>query len=222
VHDDYAEGATVAIDLTQPSEAIWQSYSRHLHQALRRLIRQGITVKPDPEWSYLDEFIHMYHSTMKRNHAGEFYFFSRAYFERLREALGPHGTLMISKCGDEIAAASLLIEYSGIVNVHLLATADSFLPLSPSKLLIHETQAWARSRGNRLVHLGGGRGSRTDDPLFRFKSQFSDRSYPFYTGRWILNRAVYDALAAQRSRQTTSAPAPETAQQFFPAYRTPI
>jgi sugar O-acyltransferase (sialic acid O-acetyltransferase NeuD family) len=222
VHDSYAEGATVAIDLALSPEAIWQSYSRHLHQALRRLIRQGITVTPDPEWAHLNDFIRMYHSTMKRNNAGEFYFFSPAYFGQLRDALGPHGSLMIAKCGDEIAAAGLLIEYGGIVNVHLLATDDTFLPLSPSKLLIHEAQAWARARGNRFVHLGGGRGSRTDDPLFRFKSQFSDRSYPFYTGRWVVNPGVYDALAAQRSQQTVSAPVRETGQAFFPAYRTPI
>jgi sugar O-acyltransferase (sialic acid O-acetyltransferase NeuD family) len=222
VHDGYAEGATVAIDLTRSAEEIWRSYSRQLHQALRRLIRQGVTVSADPQWTYLDEFVRMYHSTMKRNSAGEFYFFSHRYFVQLREALGQHGTLMVASCGEELAAASLLIEYGGIVNVHLLATEDSYLPLSPSKLLIHQAQVWARSRGNRFLHLGGGRGSRTDDPLFRFKSQFSDKSYPFYTGRWVLNRPVYDGLVAQGVQQKASPAASEASEGFFPAYRAPL
>ncbi len=222
VHDGYEEGATVAIDLTQSPEAVRQCYSRHLDQALRRQIRQGITVSPDPEWAYLDDFSRMYYSTMKRNKANEFYFFSHAYFARLKEALGPHGTLMIARCRNEIAAASLLIEYRGMVHLHLLATDDNFLPLSPSKLIIHEAQVWARARGNRLFHLGGGRGSRTDDPLFRFKSRFSNKSYPFYTGRWVLNGKVYEALTAQRSQQVAHAPATDAAEPFFPAYRAPI
>lgn len=222
VHNKWAEGATIAIDLHRSPDETWKCYSRHLHQALRRLIRLGITVTADPEWAHLDSFVRMYHSTMKRNNAGEFYFFSKTYFSRLKEALGEHGSLMVARCGDEIAAATLLIEYGGVVSVHLLATDDSFLALSPSKLLIHEAQAWARSRGNRFVHLGGGRGSRTDDPLFRFKSQFSDRSYPFYTGRWVLNRGLYDTLAAQRNPQSNPAPGGEPAEPFFPAYRSPL
>ena len=219
-HGNYAEGATIAVDVTRTPDETWHSYSRHLQRTLRRLINLGIEIMPDPEWVQLDEFVRMYHSTMKRNNASGFYYFSKSYFSKLREALGVHGSLMVARVGDQIAAAGLLIEYHGIVSVHLLATDDKFVDTSPSKLLIHRTQEWARSRGNRLVHLGGGRGSRTDDPLFRFKSLFSDKSYPFFTGRWIPNRAVYNALAAQHPQAITAAQGTDTAESFFPAYRT--
>jgi hypothetical protein len=86
---------------------------------------------------------------------------------------------------------------------------------------IHEAQAWARVRGNRFFTSAGDEGSRTDDPLFRFKSTFWDQSYPFYTGRWILDREAYEALRAKYS-QVDKTKSEQTSGSFFPAYRKPI
>ena len=50
---------------------------------------------------------------------------------------------------------------------------------------------------------GRGRGSRSDDSLFRFKALFSEVCYPFYTCRWILDQEIYDALTAERQNFAT-------------------
>jgi sugar O-acyltransferase (sialic acid O-acetyltransferase NeuD family) len=220
-HDLFAEGATVAIDLRRPPEDIWQSYDRRLRQALRRLSSVEMTVTPDPDWLYLDDFVRLYHATMSRNNANPFYFFSVDYFRKLRQELGSQGSLLVTKYGEQVASIALLIEYGSVVNVHLLASDDTLGSLSPSKLTIHEAQAWARGRGNRFLHLGGGRGSRMDDPLFRFKSMFSDQAYAFYTGRWILDREAYQALRAKYKKQDEPKSV-GTSGSFFPAYRRPI
>lgn len=68
---------------------------------------------------------------------------------------------MLTKSGKELAAAALLIEYDGIVTLHLMASDERFSPLSPSKLTIHDAAVWAKSRGHRLLVLGGGRGGTT-------------------------------------------------------------
>ena len=216
---DCSDGATIAIDLTRPPEETWQCYARQHRQSLRRLDNLGMRADSDLQWTHLNDFLNLYHSTMRRNRALPFYFFDKHYFCRLRDALGSHGSLMLVRDADEIVAAALLIEYGGTVHVHLLATADSAVALSPSKLVIHATQAWARERGNRLVHLGGGRGSRTDDPLFRFKSGFSDRRYAFYTGRWIIDGEKYERLSSMSSHLLTDNQPQAT---FFPAYRAPL
>jgi hypothetical protein len=217
-HDEFGEGKTVAIDLLLSPEETWKSYHRHLRQAVRRLLAVGTRVTLDPEWKYLNDFIRMYYSTMRRNNASAFYLFSGGYFCKLRETLGSHGSLIIAHCGDQVAAGGLLIEYGGIVHVHLLATDDVFVSLSPSKLIIHEAQAWARARGNRLLHLGGGRASRTDDSLFRFKSTFSDSFYNFHTGRWVVNQDAYELLTLERENQANRLGF-ELSKSYFPAYR---
>jgi hypothetical protein len=219
----YKEGKTVAIDLSKSPDEVWADYQRKLRQHLRRVEReQPFTTVYDPEWLHLDEFISMYHITLQRNNAAPFYFFSRSYFEALKETLGPHGSLFLCRCADMIAAALLIIEYDGIASIHLAASYDRSSALSPNKWLFHAAQVFARSRGNRFLHIGGGRGSRDDDPLFRFKAQFSSTHLPFYTGRWVLDTEAYDYLAAERRRQAGLQTHAHLAPTYFPIYRAPL
>ncbi len=197
----YREGKTVVIDLSKSPEEIWAGYQRKLRQHLRRVEReQQFTTSHDLDWEQLDDFISMYYETLERNNATPFYFFSKDYFTALKQILGPHGSLFLCRYGEAPVAAFLLIEYGGIVSVHLAASHERFSALSPNKWLFHAAQILARSRGNRYLHIGGGRGSRDDDPLFRFKAQFSSTYLPFYTGRWILDQQAYELLAEQRRR----------------------
>jgi sugar O-acyltransferase (sialic acid O-acetyltransferase NeuD family) len=216
------EGKTVAIDLQKSPDEIWASYKRQLRQALRRLMSLPLETAPDPEWNYFDDFLRLYYSTMKRNSSASFYIFPSRQLKELRNALGSHGSLMVTKFEGQVVAAALLVEYDEIVNVHLLATDDRFTQLSPSKLLVHEAQLWARARGNRFLHLGGGRGSRSDDSLFRFKSLFSEVCYPFFTCRWILDRGTYNALTAERQKFATKLRVGTMSKNHFPAYRAPF
>jgi hypothetical protein len=222
VDEGCGEGTTVVINLSKSSDEIWNSYKRQLRQALRRLTNLPLTVAPDPEWNSFNDFVRLYYKTMKRNASASSYLFPARQLRQLKTALGPHGSLMVARYDGEVVAAALLIEYAGIVNVHLLATDDRFTHISPSKLLLHEAQGWARLRGNRFLHLGGGRGSRSDDSLFRFKSLFSTDFCPFFTCRWILNQQAYDELAAERKRQAMKLRCGEMAKTHFPAYRAPF
>lgn len=222
VHESFAEGRTVAIDLRRTPEQVWQGYARGLRQALRRSFDLGMVVESDPNWLHLNDFIRIYHATMARNGAKPFYFFSREYFQELQKAAGRHGTLLLARIGNEIAGGMLLIEYGGIAHIHLMGSEDEFLPLSPGKLLIHQAQLWARERKNYYLHLGGGRGSKTDDPLFRFKRMFSDLSFPFFTGRWILDAEKYDSLIHELRPISDRSPGTTSVESFFPAYREPL
>ncbi|MGC1684418.1 MAG: NeuD/PglB/VioB family sugar acetyltransferase [Candidatus Acidiferrales bacterium] len=222
VDEGRGEGKTVAINLMTSPDEVWGAYRRQLRQALRRLMTLSLTVTSEPEWESLDDFVRLYYKTMKRNGSASFYLFPVRQFRQFQSALGRHGSLMVARHEGEIVAAALLIEYSGIVNVHFLATDDRFAHISPSKFLIHEAQGWARSRGNQYLHLGGGRGSRSDDPLFRFKALFSSDYYPFYTCRWILNHEAYDDLTSERQKQATKLRSGEMSKAHFPAYRAPF
>jgi hypothetical protein len=215
-------GQTVAIDLSRSPDETLAGYSRAVRQYLRRCQAHGYSTRVDTDCSHLEAFLKIYHETMSRNHAAAFYSFPIEYLEALRREAGQHASLMLTMQGDEIAAAGIVLEYGGIADLHLMGTDSRFLHLSPSKLLVHDIQIWARERGNRYLHLGGGRGSRTDDTLFRFKKEFSRDIHPFYVGRWVLNRQAYDAMNSERRRQCAGLQDRELDPSYFPAYRASV
>src|SRR5204863_2673190 len=123
--------------------------------------------------------------TMHRVAARENYSFSLAYFHNLREALGPLLQIasVVSPQG-EVAAAALFTECCGIVQYHLSGADERFLRLAPTKLLLDDVRYWAKERGNRLFHLGGGLGAASDS-LFDFKAGFSRHRGTFCTSRIV-------------------------------------
>jgi hypothetical protein len=215
-------GNTVAIDLSNTPDGIWYGYSRQVRQAVRRCLRSGMVIEEDLEWKYLEDFVRIYHKTMERNKADGFYFFPTQYLRTLREAVGQHVRLMAARYEDKVVSAALLMEYGGIVSLYLLATDDEYLHLSPSKALLHASQEWAKARGNHTFHLGGGRGGRSNEPLFHFKAAFSSQFFPFHVGRWVLNQPAYDFLTEKRRKETALFRDKEIDPDYFPAYRAPL
>jgi len=202
-------GETVSLDLTLAEADHWQRYRRSLRHEVLRARRLGLRTEVDESWRYLPDFVRLYQQTMTRNRAAPLYFFPAGYFERLKAALGGRIFLLITKRQQAVAAAGILTEHRGIVQDHFCASEDEFLDLAPSKILLDDARRWAQGRGNRVMHLGGGRGGARDS-LYAFKTGFSPRRHLFYTGRWILEPKLYSRLSA--------GPADPGAD-FFPAYR---
>ena len=217
------QGKTVAIDLSKSEDEIWTGYKRQLRQSIRRAMLAGVRVVHDPDWIYFADFLRLYYFTMRRNRAAQFYYFPPVFFHCLKAAAGSHSSLMVSLYQDRVIAAALVLNYGHIANVLLLGTDSEYLSLSPAKLLFHHTHAWARDCGSRYLHFGGGRGGRDGDTLFRFKTLFSNLTFPFYTGRWILNEARYgELLRANRDQTNPLFENDSTTEEFFPRYRTRI
>jgi hypothetical protein len=92
-------------------------------------------------------------------------------------------------------------------------------------VLLDEVRRWAARRGNRLFHLGGGRGGQCDS-LFDFKAAFSKQTYDFYTWKGIIEPSVYEDLCSSHDlrfspRETSSRETDGAAELsgFFSAYR---
>jgi hypothetical protein len=212
-------GRTISIDLTLSDEAARADYSSSLRRQIKNYRQAGLTTTYDPDMADLPEFTRLYHETMDRNEADRYYFFDLEQFRQLRDALGDHLHLLVTRLGDELGAACLFTEYDGIVQEHLMAANGAMAAISPYKVLIDDARAWARERGNRVLHLGGGRGAR-EDSLFEFKRRFSSRRHTFYTGRWIVDREAYAGLVEEHVAE--SAGAGQLVSGYFPAYRAPL
>lgn len=205
-------GSTVYVDLTLPAEEL-NAQLRKCHRVeIRRLRDRNFKVIID-DWSLLEEFMQIYWAGMQRLDADQYYFFPADYFYDLRSSLGPLLHLL-SVIGPDssVAAAALFTETDGIVQYHLSGTAQAYRHCAPSKLMIEHAITWAKSAGNRILHLGGGVGSRNDG-LYEFKAGFSSLRSPFYTWRLISDPERYSTLADAAGASGTPA------DEFFPAYR---
>jgi lipid II:glycine glycyltransferase (peptidoglycan interpeptide bridge formation enzyme) len=167
---------------------------------------------------YLDLFIDIYRETMDRVRANQSYYFTRDYFERLCQILSDGVQICVVEIDGKIIAASLITEFSGIVQYHLGGTRTEFLPFSPTTIMFDYIIKWAKHRNDRYFNLGGGL-SGDRDSLYHFKAGFSDHTKSFSTLETIVNPKLYDRLTAQKAESIGMMTSELTSTSFFPAYR---
>ena len=213
-------GQTVSIDLTLPPEVQRAQYRSAYKTRINKLQREGVVCVRDEAKRHLPEFVSIYHETMRRVDADGLYFFGDDYFTRLADELGDRLQLFVAFVGETVAAAGLFVVCDGIIQYHLGGTRDRFLEASPMTLLFHTARLWGNETGARVLHLGGGVGSRNDS-LFHFKAGFSDGRHDFGTWRWIVVPEVYRELCEERRRRDERDGLAAVSADFFPAYRCP-
>ncbi|NUQ61539.1 MAG: GNAT family N-acetyltransferase [Pirellulales bacterium] len=209
-------GETVFVDLTQSEEELWHQTRKNYRSRISRARESGAVAAMDQECNSLDDFIEIYWETMRSVAAADSYFFSRQYFYELKDVLDGALHLGTVRIGDSLACAGLFSEVGGIVEAHLVGSRREFARQEPMKLMMDFARRWAKDRGNRVLHLGGGRGA-ANDSLFQFKAGFSKLRSDFLSWRAITDMAKYNALVGRwTERHGVEPDGPEA---FFPAYR---
>lgn len=206
-------GPTVAVDLRLPPEEQRARYrSNHKHD-INKLHRREVVCSDDQIFRYFDDFILLYHQTMRRVDAGSGYFFDRAYFEQLRAALDARVRLYLCWHDGQVICGGLFVHTGDIVEYHLGGTDDRYLKWAPMKLLFDVVRQDFGGRASWL-HLGGGFGAQRDG-LFHFKSGFGGDERTFVLWKWVVQEAAYGELCRRRFGQGG-----EWLTAFFPRYRT--
>ncbi len=208
-------GHTVSIDLTAPEDVQWGDVRKRDRNYINRASRAGLAVTFD-DWSLLPAVTRAYAETMDLHGAGAAYRFDVEDFERLHDVLGDDLHLAAVRHEGEVVSGVLVLERAGIVQLHLGGTLASARHLHSNKLETDAVRRWAVSRGDAVMHLGGGLGGR-EDSLFRFKAGFSSRRNAFFTWRTVLDVAAHDALVTAAGHEVGD----RTGADFFPAYRLP-
>src|SRR5262249_30350693 len=207
-------GTTVAMDLTLSAEDIWGRIRSNHRRDIERSRQQGTVVTMECGTEGLAGFAEIYGESMDRVGAAPSYYFPATYFQELSATLGDRLWTCTARRGGEALASILLVECGPIVQYHLGGTRTAALKQAPSKRLFDHAWRWAKDRGRRVFHLGGGVGA-AEDSLFDFKAGFSDRRYAFYTWHMVFLDETYRLLEARCRATGPSTPRPE----FFPAYR---
>jgi hypothetical protein len=211
-------GPTVAIDLTLPEQAQWEQYRNNHKRDIESAREKGIVCICDERWTYLDDFIDVYHENMQRVAADDYYLFNRSYFAQLRDLLGDHFRLFVALKGKSVIAGGLFTICGSMIQYHLGGTRTRCLDLSPIKLVFDQVRRWGMETGARIFHLGGGVGGKRDG-LFHFKAGFSSETRQFGVWRAVVNQRIYEALTQQKHTWNQQRGLESIDKCYFPVYR---
>lgn len=211
--DIVEHGQTVAIDLSNSEAEIQAGSSQNHRRNLKKAAKLGLSFVEDHPFEFLDEFAHLYDTTMRRVEAEHRYFFPRGYFRNLKELLDDRVSLFHARSGDATVSSVIMFHCGDIVQYHLGGTDNAWADRGASRWLLEQTRIWAKLEGYRWFHLGGGVDAK-EDSLFRFKAGFAKSFWRFRVVQLVLNGQVYDDLTRARSAHGHQ-PQPG----FFPAYR---
>ena len=208
-------GKTVAFDLASP-EVIWDNIISKNRNMIRKAEKNGITIEHGKGMDLLDQFTEIYNATMDKDHAEEYYYFKRPFYESIDRDLQDNYKMFYAMYEGRPIAMSIMIFANGRLNYHLSGSDIAYRNLAPSNLLLYKAALWGYEQGCKTFHLGGGVGS-GEDNLYKFKAAFNKNSdYQFSIGKEIFDQEKYDQLVAIRAQQDPDFN-PES--KFFPLYR---
>jgi len=215
-----AAGETVAMDLTLNEGELWKGIREGHQWTIKKCKKLGFVPRMVSLRDHIERVMDIYRETMDRVQARDSYYFGRNYFAKLAEMPGQVHCCVVESEGQP-AAACIFFECGGIVQAHLGGTKSEFLRKSPFHLLLYSAAEWAKSRGNRYLHIGGVVGG-SNDRLLQFKRGFSRLLFPFSTLRLITDEEKYRELTARRAQAADVSVEDVYCGEFFPAYRTPL
>jgi hypothetical protein len=193
----HLRGSTVAINLETWDRESEQPFGmrsgrRSDLKAARRTLRvTWVSGKDDDAETHLLRFCALYGEAMASQGADDFYRFPAEYFSRLA-SLGSDLGIVLAWVGDELAGGSIFLAGRDYAHYHLAATNEIGKRYGAATLLIVEGAKWARARGCKLLHLGGG--LRPGDSLEYFKNGFGGQSYRYGYLTYVADAERYDQI----------------------------
>ena len=208
-------GKTIAMDLASP-EVIWENIHSKNRNMIRKAEKNGIVIEHGQGMDLFEKFIEIYNATMDKDHAEEYYYFKRPFYESIHNDLRDNYELFYAKLEDKIIAMSIMIYANGRLNYHLSGSDIEYRNLAPSNLLLYKAALWGCEKGMKTFLLGGGVGS-GEDNLYKFKAAFNKVSdYQFSIGKQVFDQQKYDELVKIRRE---SDPNFDETSHYFPLYR---
>lgn len=199
-------------------DAIWKDYEHDVRTNVRAAERAGVEVEIDRTGARLDAFVSIYEHTMSRRAAAAFYFFPRAFFERIAERLAGHYAFVHALARGEVVSSELVLCSEERVYPFLGGTRAEAFRMRPNDMLRHRAIAWAIAEGKKEFVLGGG--IAPEDGIFRHKRAFAPRGIvPFEVACLVHDAAGCRDLLRDRASAATGESPWTPSPAFFPPYR---
>ena len=190
---------TVTIDLRRTLDEQRKQYRKSTKSEVNQLRRKGYEIRVASADEQVQTFASIYTETMLRVEATKNYFFEFDYFHKFLQAPDFSSKLLLAYKDDVMTAGAIFTETKNFMQYHLAGTRAEFMKDTPMKLIIDEARIQGTNTGLSYLHLGGGVGGVNDDPLFRFKSGFSDIYFLFKVWKYVVNDSIYKTLSEQKA-----------------------
>ena len=182
---------TVFMD-TSSVDLIFDNMDSKNRNMVRKANNAGIQIIKRPMDDY-QAFFEMYSETMRQLDADDYYYFSEQYFEYISGAFKDNAAVFYAMLNNQPVGGAVFLFNEKVMHYHLAGMHQEYRKLAAGNLLLYEAAIWASKNGITRMHLGGG--LKENDSLFGFKKQFNKNGrLPFYIGRTIFIRQVYDYL----------------------------
>ncbi len=202
-------GEVVHMDLTSP-DIIWGNITSKNRNVIRKAEKNGVTIHTGQSPELYEQFRSIYNGTMDKDHADEYYYFGREYYDSLLNDLHDNARIFYAEKDGMIIAASIILNAGCRLNYHLSGSIREYNSFAPSNLLLYKAALWGCENGYKTLYLGGGVGS-AEDSLLKFKKAFYRGDLKrYYIGKRVFDQGRYDELVALRGFPEGS---------FFPRYR---
>ena len=179
-----------------------KEYKKRVKGGLSSSVRDGLNV----EWGAGGQkaFQEIYLDRMAEIGAARHYFFNNTYFNETFQWERTHLALCTLQ-GATLAGALFLCE-GDVAEYHLAAATPLGLQLGAPGLILHQAAEWAKARGCRYLHLGGGTDRNPDNRLFFFKAGFSNLRAEFRIGAYVHDSEAYQLLMTNWSHRCGEVP----------------
>jgi len=207
--------------LSSNFEEQWHNFSSKVRNNYRKACTYELVFKiyenQEIREQEISSFYTIYLSTMKRNSAPEFLFFSEHYFKNLILNNPTHYAIALTTYKGIPISTELIINHKNYLHAFLGGTDSDYFNLRPNDYLRVEVIKWGIKKGKKTYILGGG--ICNGDGLYKSKKALFPKSADriFYTGRKILDPTSYQELVQKNQVSKSNS----TAFDFFPEYRKP-
>ncbi|MFN8258883.1 MAG: GNAT family N-acetyltransferase [Bacteroidales bacterium] len=186
---------TVWLNLEEDYESIWSNaYSSNNRNMIRKSQKNNIRIEITSDENEYQDFYYLYLNTMKEVGALPYYYFDPAYALNFNSFLGMNQKLFFAVFEDKKICTMLMMIYGEYAHYHLSGRVKEFANLAANNLILDAAIQFAKQQGARVFHFGGGNSNNSDDPLYKFKSNFSKARADFYIGKKVHNPEIYNKI----------------------------
>lgn len=151
----------------------------------------------------INNFYEVYNSSMKRVDANKYFFFDKNTLNNLLH----FGSIFSIEFQNKVVSSIFVLEDKDNIYYFLGGTMSEYLHYGFNSLLFDLVCKYYNSSKKRFL-LGGGKNG-----LYQYKKEFSTTTTPFYIGKKIFNKKVYNTLVDDIKQNNN---------EFFPKYREKI
>jgi hypothetical protein len=189
---------TIFLDLSKEYDNIWNhEFSSINRNMIRKAEKSGVVSYVSHDNTDYESFFDLYVETMQNVGAIDYYYFNKKYFENIKKGLRNNHFLVVSSIDNKFVGGMILFFCGYYAHYHLSARKKEFGRYAINNHFLNFAIKIALEKGCKVFHFGGGTGNDENDPLFKFKSNFSSKKGTFYFGKKVHNSEIYNNVVRQ-------------------------